>query len=334
MDRTTKIMHRHTLGLLLLSVFLSSCFLLPKEEEILAPPLMKPPEITYNLIHPKKGDLYNKVVVSGYFGYPRQHSLFFKEGGKLKGVYVDYGDRVRVGQLMAELENESLVRQIKKQQISVDIAETTRARIIATGADKFQLRLEDLGVQLARLNLQELQNDLSKAQVRAPMAGIVVYVAQNEEGEHIAPYTTLVQLAEPTELLLTYSGANVSDFRMNQEVEVHIEEDIYRGEVVLNSDSLPEDAPQNMRNKVFITVYDLPADVTKGVHAFIHLILEKAEGIHIVPRHVVKTYKGTTFVYVLEEGLRKQKNVLVGLQTSTEAAILDGLDESDAVISR
>lgn len=313
---------------------LSGCFLLPKEEEILAPPLMKPPEITYQVINPKRGNLYDKVVVSGYFTFPRQHSLFFKEGGKLKGVYVDYGDVVTTGQLLAELENENLERQIARQKISLEMTKVGRDRTLAMGTDKYQARLEDLKVTLSQLSLTELREDYAKAQIRSPMGGVVVYVAQNEEGEYLAPYTSLVQLAEPTELVLSYTGANVSDFRLGQEVEVHVEEDIYAGNVVLTPESVPLDAPENMRNKVFIDVHDLPPAVTKGFHAFIHLILDKAEGVLVVPRHVVNSYKGTTFVYVMEDGLRKQKTVKVGLQTSNEAAILEGLEETDAVISR
>ena len=186
----------------------------------------------------------------------------------------------------------------------------------------------------SELTLQELEIDLARTRIRAPFTGIVVYFSQNAEGEYIAPYTSLIQLAEPTELILSYSGAHLDDFRLGMEVEVHIDEEIYMGEVVLTPENLPENVPDSMRHKVYVKAFDLPAEISKGHHAFIHLILEKAEGVIIIPQHLVKTYKGITFVYVMDEGLRKQKNIKVGVQTSDEAEVIEGLTEEDALISR
>ena len=52
------------LVLMSMSITLSSCHLFPKEEEVLAPPLVEPAEITYSVLEVEKGDI--EFSVSGY----------------------------------------------------------------------------------------------------------------------------------------------------------------------------------------------------------------------------------------------------------------------------
>lgn len=307
---------------------------MPKGEEKLTAPLIEPPAIMYDIIHPVRTTIEEKIEVSAFFTYTRQHSLFFRQGGKVKGMYVEYGEEVSKGTLLAEIENDSLIRQIDRQKINVEIARLSQKRLEAMGGDIYQLKAGALKVQLAELTLEERELDLERTRIRAPFTGVIVYHAQNIEGEYVDPYESMVQMAKPTDLVISYSGVHISDFRFGMEVEIYIDEELYLGEVVLTPDNLPEDAPSSMRSKVYIKAFDLPDEITKGQHASIHVIVARSENTIVIPRHLVKTHKGIHFVYVMEEGLRRQKNIKVGVQTSTEAEILEGLSEEDELISR
>ena len=62
-------------ALMLLPVIFSSCFLLPREEELLAPPVMEAPEISYRTVAVKRATIEDNVRVTGYFVYADQHSV-------------------------------------------------------------------------------------------------------------------------------------------------------------------------------------------------------------------------------------------------------------------
>ena len=107
-------------GVLLLATLLGGCFLLPQEEGVLAPPLLKTPDIEYRTEVAREGVIEDKVTVGGVFIYPSQHSLKFRfRAGPLRGIYVRYGDEVTPGQLVAELDTDRLQLDVRRQEIMV-----------------------------------------------------------------------------------------------------------------------------------------------------------------------------------------------------------------------
>ena len=60
------------------SIFMSGCYLFPEEEKVLAPPLVEPPKITYNVMKVKRGTIEEKIGGSGTFVSVEQENMFFK----------------------------------------------------------------------------------------------------------------------------------------------------------------------------------------------------------------------------------------------------------------
>ena len=63
-------------------------------------------------------------------------------------------------------------------------------------------------------------------------------------------------------------------------------------------------------------------------------MLERREGVVVVPRSVVETYVNRTYVQVLEDGLPVERDVEVGIETPTRAEIRTGLSAGEAVVLR
>src|SRR5699024_7730065 len=100
----------------IMSAILSGCYLFPSEEEVLAPPLIEPAEITYDVIEVKRGDVERKITGTGTFISVEQEPVFFKNrGGRFKACHVNMGDEVEKGQLLAELTTDNIQTDIKKQ---------------------------------------------------------------------------------------------------------------------------------------------------------------------------------------------------------------------------
>lgn len=314
-------------------LLLSSCFLLPKEDEILAPPLMEPPEIQYNLIEAKRDTIENKVVASGHFIFAENHSLHFKHrGGRLLDIYVTYNQEVRKGDILAELDTDDLTMQIRRQELAVRKAEVNLDRVRTIGGDKYQRTLAELDVQLARLQLEGLRNELAKARLLSPIDGIVTYIATLQEGDAVSAYRTVVQVAEPDELLLAYDGMNRSDFRNGMEVGVRIGDRDYTGTVVRTPLEAPLDVSEQMREMVLVEVANLPSDVGPGAYGTITLVLERSEDTIVIPRNLVHHYMGRKFVYVMSDGLREERSIETGIQTAAEVEVLAGLEEGETLV--
>ena len=64
----------------------------------------------------------------------------------------------------------------------------------------------------------------------------------------------------------------------------------------------------------------------------LYYLIERSENTITIARHAIKTSGNRSYVYVLEDGYRRERDVLVGIVGEYEAEILEGLDENDLVI--
>ncbi len=311
------------------------CFLLPDEEEVLSTDLLPAPQITFRTEVAELDAIERKTIVTGQFVYREQHPVFFRDrAGPLRALHVDWGDAVEAGQLLAELDTSALLDRIALQELDLRRAEVLHQRALATDADRFTVALAELDLERARLILSQLRNELGRSRLFAPIAGRVVYVASVQPGEQVAAFRTVVQVAEPSDLVLGYRGQQARDFIVGAAVSVVMGGDTYAGEVIGTPASAPRDATDEEAERVLIRVDGLSPRVTAGASAVVHLVLERREGVVVVPRSVVETYVNRTYVQVLEDGLPVERDVEVGIETPTRAEIRSGLSAGEAVVLR
>jgi RND family efflux transporter MFP subunit len=329
------------LGIVTGMVFpLSACFLLPTEEVILAPPLKEPPKVTYKVYEVKKGTIERKVECRGTFVSVQQSDLSFKEqNGRLKKIYVNLGDAVKAGQVVAELDTENLSSSLKEQEIVYEKAKLAYDMAAASGDTKYAVQQAKLDLELQQLKLNEIKTGLQKAKLVSPISGIVAYKHIAKEGDNIEAYQTLVRVADPARLELQfsedeYSRDKVYAFNLGMKVQVKINDKMYEGEVVMTPYNMPADADNDMRKMVRIKVANIPGDVKIGHAADIRLDLERKENVIVIPKSLVTTQVNKKYVQVLEDGIKKEKYIETGLETDTEVEVVKGLNVGEQIIDR
>lgn len=317
------------------ALLISGCFLLPKEEEMLAPPLMEPPEITYDWYDAARGTIIDDFRVSGNFVYAKQENVYFRNrGGRLLKIYVNYAERVKAGQLIAELDTDSLKYQVALQELTLQKARLQSERVTLLGQDRIQQQLSALDVRQAELTLESYRTELSKAQLISPLDGVVVYLGRFAEGDPVDAYRTVVRIADPRIIELSYKGIKSSDFAFGMGVEVTYEGNVFAGSVVQTPGTAPIDLPESERGQIVVRVKGLPASVQAGDSATLRVVMQRRDNVIVIPRNLVQTYQGSDFVNVLEDNIKKQQPVEKGIVSATEVEIVKGLKEGDKVIVR
>lgn len=196
-----------------------------------------------------------------------------------------------------------------------------------------QLDIKNKDLEIARLKLQSLMNQLEKSRLYAQMDGQVVHIANVGEGNSIDAYTTVVTLADVNELEIEYVGREAGNFRNGMKVELTVKKETFSGEVIRVPADVPFEEYERYRETVrFRVVGRMPEGVKPGDNVTIKLTLEQKLNTLTVPRSAVRMYMGNKLVYVLEDGLRIEKQVETGIEQGNMTEILEGLEEGELVI--
>lgn len=330
------------LSALSLVLMLSACAFMPKEEEVLAPPLKEPPKVSYDTQDVKKGTIQRDIIGTGYFVSVIQHDIAFKErSGYLKVLNVKTGDKVKAGDLIAELDSDNLVSQLKQQELNIKKAELEYDKVktkidIEGGGDLFGLQKAALDVEICKTQLESLKRDIEKSKLYASVSGMVVFTDSTIAlGDNIAINKLLARIADPSQIQLQFSDQNkISDFNIGMNVNIKYRNKMYSGMAVMTPSSAPIDADEKTRKSVMIRMNELPDDVEVGNSADISLTLEKRENTLVIPKNAVGYYNGRKYVQILEDGIRKERDIETGIETVTEVEVIKGLKEGDKLILR
>jgi membrane fusion protein, macrolide-specific efflux system len=366
-------------------VALSGCVLMPKEEEVLAPPLKEPPKVAYSYIQLKKGTIERKVECAGYLISVSQVNLSFKnQTGRLKAIHVKEGDKVKKGTIIAELITDNLENQIKQQEILCEKMKTAYETVKSNGKKDLELlelqlynsrkhlsnmesidgvyskeqtdeagtRVKELEIQyqkaqvsyqsslksaeadveLNSLQLDSLKQNYANSRLVSPIDGTIDYIIDADEGEYIDIYQTVVRVADPKDLQVQYSEEKVSDFQLGVKVSVKFNDESVNGTVVATPMDMPQDANENTKKSIRIKLEKIPAEAEIGEAADITLILERKENILIIPRNYMHYVGARKFVNVLEDDVKKERDVETGIQDALEIEITKGVSEGEKII--
>jgi len=190
----------------------------------------------------------------------------------------------------------------------------------------------ELDIKTAEIQIENLQTELEKTKLVSPVTGRVVWITSSKVGEYIYAHSNLIRIADVTRLKLRYTGDSISDFKMGDKVEVKIDNDEYVGIVVMTPSTAPFDADDSIKKSVLIDVKGLPAEVKLGDAARISLLLDRRDDVIVIPRDLLHGFMGQKTVYILDDGIKKDRNVQVGIETPTEVEIVKGLEEGEEII--
>jgi|GEM_PF-350692 len=414
---------KRLLVLSLAVALLSGCsYLFPPEEELLAPPLIEPEEITYRTMEVVTGPIEEKIEVYANFSASLTASLAFEgQGGRVSEVAVKLGQEVKEGDMLVELNSETLRRQIRQQEVEVEKAqlnlseakrvEEKRPKTYDMGAiEKAKINLEmeqntlkqmeyeaekvyrknetweieqewrrkieaqdlvikkvkvdlktaedaytrwleeqegedqsaatrearikqaELDLRKASNTLDDLKGDLKKAQLFAPIDGVVTYVLSGlEVGQNVEGYTTLYRISDPTQLRLVCTGESAHSFTAGMDVTVTIDRETYKGKVATDPQTMPTVEGKVVSEAHFV-VDGMDKQVRMGEGARVSAVLRSEENAIVIPKTCVNSFWGRKFVNLLVDGVKVEQDVGTGIETSTLVQITEGLKVGDTVI--
>ena len=310
-------------------------YLLPVEEELLAPPLVATKEVEYTTVQVGRGDVVETVKASGSFRASNTVQAFFETDGRIDKVHVGYGDEVKAGDVLMTLMAADTEYQYEAAKIRYAMQEETLSRTYGTAAKKMQ----QYQLDLAKLELDNLERKMESTILRAPIDGDVTYLADIRAGDSVAAYKVCISVSDPHDVGLLVTGEKAYGLISGREVTVRVNNQDFTGKIMQNPYDVPEDAVNYNVDDVYavIMVEGLPEELaTIGREAQVTMVKNSRTAVLTLPTNAVREYNGRTYVQVLQDGVKIEKDIVVGLKGTSENAavyeIVSGLEEGESVI--
>src|SRR5689334_6557738 len=304
------------------------------------------------------------LIASGYVVAQRKAAVASKGTGRLVYLGVVEGDRVRVGQVIARIEDADVKAQLAQSQASLEMsrAELTDAQhslareraLLDSGFssqanfDAAEARYERVkaGIAVAQAAVQAAQVTLENTVIRAPFDGTVL-TKNADVGEVVAPLaasafskSAVVTIADLSSLEVEADVAesNLEAVGVGQQCEIVLDAfpDVRYPARVAKIVPTADRAKATVQVKVAFRSYD--SRVLPEMSAKVHFLPRPAKAgadtapVLVVPSSAVTERNGQAVVYVVQNGRAVEVPVTVGRQVGTGVAIREGLAAGTKVI--
>ncbi|HKQ60914.1 MAG TPA: efflux RND transporter periplasmic adaptor subunit [Candidatus Polarisedimenticolaceae bacterium] len=301
------------------------------------------------------GSVEDRIVVTGSLRSPETVTLRADTSGVLEcahlpggGRRLAEGDRVAVGQLVAEIKGEE-VRLAAR-------SDSTRQRYESALRDRdSKRRLYEQGL-LSELEFRQVETAFADAKVEwersqltetrsrlvSPIAGVLLRLARDEQnnplpdGQLVPQGTTVAQVAATTRLVADVDLVGSDVGRVREGMPARVRQPSAGGEPV--EGRLVRLAPaldaltRTLRAEVHL---DNPQGrLRPGMFVEVTIVAERRENVVVVPREAVAERGGGKVVFVLDGQKVNKRDVVLGLGDDESVEVRSGLKTGERIVVR
>jgi RND family efflux transporter MFP subunit len=280
----------------------------------------------------------------------RQATVSAQIAGQLTALYVDAGDRVRRGQLLARIDAREADAQVASARAQVGQAEAALAQarlsydrtkslvaqnfLSQSALDKADadLKTAQAALDAARAGTAQATTGRSFAELRAPIDGVVSRRLM-EPGELATPGRGVIEIHDPTALRAV---GTIPQFVLPRTARVERAEvdlaSVQRRVTASRVTVLPAADPRLLSTQVRADLpADAPAGIVPGTAAKVLLPVGRSRKL-VVPAAAVFRRGELTAVYVLADNARQLRQVRVGNRVDADSVeVLAGLSAGERV---
>ncbi len=285
-----------------------------------------------------QGDVYAVYTGTASLESDEEALVVAKVGGEVEKIFVEEGDVVRAGQVLARLDGDRLRLEMEQARANLQKLQQEYDRnvelhergLVSAGA--FENIKYDLDSQRAAYNLARLELDYTE--IKAPIAGIVSerFI---KVGNTISINDSVFNITD-LDPLLAYLFVPEREFRKlspGQQADVTLDAipgERFEAEILRIS---PVVDPQTGTFKVTLAVRDAGARLKPGMFGRFQIVYDARQDAVLVPRIALVDDDERQSVFVVEDGEARRREVSVGYSRGEKVEIVEGIAAGEAVVT-
>lgn len=327
--------HLHLLFLSLLLITLQAC---NGGEETTENTEDETPVIPVEVSNVSRGNISAYYSNTATLEAEQEATVVSKVRGIIEELYVEEGDFVQAGQVIAKIEDEQY--QIEADRAKADLdrlynefqrnQELFERELIATEAfqnSQYEYESQKATYDLAALNLEHTS-------VRSPISGVISHrfvKAGNMIGTDQQMY--LVTDFTPLQAILHIPEHEMAKIRKDQRAELRVDalpNETFVGYVERIS---PVVDSETGTFKVTIYVDETKNILRPGMFGRVKIVYDTRENTRMIPKSAVISEDLAESVYVIKDSLAFKKEIQTGYTNGSNVEIINGLEDGEMVVT-
>jgi len=265
-------------------------------------------------------------------------SVVAKVGGVVKQILVEEGSYVKVGQVLAKLDDERLAVQLAQAEANLNKLENDFRRNEElfnkklVSAEVYQRAKFEYDSQKAAFEMTKLDHDY--ASIRAPISGVVA-LRMIKVGNMVLPNTPTFRITDfdPLLAVLHVPEREMSKLRVGQPATLTVD-------AIANADFTgriarvsPVVDPTTGTIKVTVEVRDPSRQLKAGMFGRVNVVHDVHTNALLVPKGAVVAEDAESVVFIVQDSVAYRKLVKTGYVNGANIEVLEGLKAGEKIVT-
>ena len=292
-----------------------------------------------------KAKIFNSYIEAQANLKTRKNVLILPEfQGTLEQIFVSEGQKVKKGQLLAEINDSGLKDQVDQLIIQANFAKENFERTERLWNNNIGSEIQYLksktDFESSQKMVEQMKDRLSKTMIYAPFEGEIDEIISNQGSNLIPGVSQILRLVNLDKI---YAEASVSekyiayiDKGTNAIVQVPLLGREIVSEIIQTGNFIN---PSNRTFRVEVPVENIDNKIKQNLDAKIKINIYSKQDAVVIPLRIVREdASGKNFVYVMSEDIKEgvyitsKTFISLGNKNSTEVEVIDGLKIGDTLV--
>ena len=275
----------------------------------------------------------------------RKNILILSEfQGTLERVFVEEGQKVKKGTLLAQINDSGLQEQLEQLEIQTNFAKENFERVKRLWENNIGSEMQYLkskaDYETSQKGVDQMSDMLSKTKIYAPFDGIIDEIISNPGSSMVPGISQILRLVN---LETVYAEAFVSEkyiSNVSAETEALVRIPLLEKEiksVITQTGNFIN--PNNRTFRIEVPVENPDNKIKQNLDAKIRINIYKKEDALVVPLRIIREdASGENYLYVINEDVKegvyvtKKTYVKLGNKSNKDAEVIEGLNVGELIV--
>jgi len=280
--------------------------------------------------------LDKSFTAQGNFAPIQSLTLMSETTGQVQRVLKRKGDKVKAGELLLQVESNTMAADLATAQTNAEKAKRDLERFenLAAGDAITQRQLEDarLAAKSTQAQLVAARQRLTKTRITAPISGEIneIYV---EVGSYLGMATKLYDIVNVDKLKLQVKVSESEVLLINKGDKVTVKADAGAGQEYAGVvTAIAAQADPSLKFDVEIEVKNAADNLRAGMYGTAFFEVDDQRDAMLLPREAIVGSIQNPNVFVVNNGVANARKVKVGVVTQDKVEILEGVKPGEQVV--